>query len=87
MLLAAVLTIPTWAMILTADRTIVRVRLVLAMLLLVAGLSLPPGGPGWSHLVEQWRHVAGASVCLLAAYFIVLNEALRGTDRAPQNGS
>ncbi len=83
MLLAAVLTIPTWAMIITAARNGVRLRLVLAMLILVAGITLPPGGPAWSYAVAQWRHIGGASICLLVAYFVVLNEALSWPPPAP----
>lgn len=76
MLLAAVLTIPTCAMFLTTPRGGVRLRLALAMLVLILGISLPPGGPEWASAVTQWRHIGGASVCLLIAFFVVLNESL-----------
>jgi len=57
----------------------------LALLLLLGGMTLPPGNEQFRHMVEAWKYVSGLSWCLLAAAFLTLWTGL-DTHRAIQAG-
>jgi hypothetical protein len=51
----------------------------IGMLILWAGVTLPPGGERFSNWLHLWRAVAGPSWCLLAMVLLLLWGALRET--------
>jgi hypothetical protein len=57
--------------------------LILGLVLLAAGLDLPPGGTGFDSLVMNWRSVAGPSWCALAMYLTLLLVGLPRTCGQP----
>ncbi len=58
-----------------------RVPLLVAMVVLAAGLWLPPGGAGMNDAVNAWRAVGGATWCQLAFFFTLLWVGLGPVER------
>lgn len=71
----AVLAAALW---LAAPRREIRLPVALGAGLLLAGLCLPPAGiPAMLPLLQGWRAVSGASLCLLAFFYLVFYAAAR----------
>ena len=57
-----------------------------ALLILLAGMTLPPGGEATEHLVRLWKWYSGVTWCLLAFAFMLMWASLR-THRAIVGGT
>jgi len=49
---------------------------IMALLVFIAGLSLPPGARAFHPLVNAWRFVGGPAWCALSFYLVVLDRGL-----------
>jgi hypothetical protein len=74
--LLTVATIPAAALLLLRRPGVRRGRLFLGVVVLAAGLSLPPGGRPWAQATDTWRGVAGPAWCALVMFFALLSTGL-----------
>lgn len=65
------------ALLLIARPGVPRWPLLAAVLLMQAGLNLPPGGRRFDAWVDAWRAVGGASWCLVVLWLVFVWTALR----------